>query len=298
VFADFGQAMALVRFEAYFAESTYWHIRGRTQETLRQPPGIRGLPRLYMGVAVPARDLSKGEPWSVAIGGRDAEDEGFIKVLVSSLNKQFCWSLAQAHEAYESFLKDTFAWLGYLDPTLWTCEHFGSIRITDVRKQSLEWFQARVRNAVARHDAKAVLAILRERFPELKKLERDNYAGRDYPFWLSTVALLRHAVVHSRGFLKLPSLWRSLSRATGVNMLAKKGKAVVLRRRVRAFLKRAPGGHEVWLVDKRKARRATRTSLWCPLEHLLDLVADHACLVYVQAVRHFGRDPVWERGER
>jgi hypothetical protein len=112
-------------------------------------------------------------------------------------NKQYQWLLAEAYEAYEDYLENMYACVGYSDPRLWPDKDLASLSPSKTQSLGLDWFFEKSRNK--RGGAGAILCHFRRILPNLKTIERVNHIGVDLRLSISIVEKIRHIVVHRNG---------------------------------------------------------------------------------------------------
>jgi hypothetical protein len=227
----------------------------------------------------------------VAIGGRQAQDEEFIALLIESLNGQLLWLLVQSFETIEKYYKDFYGAIGYLDETLWQCSDFGNVRIPELAALPLAWHQEQVRRTIGRHNVDGILSNLRRLFPAFATAETNQI---DLGLWFDAAAFFRHMIVHGRASIPEGDLIPRLTEATGHSFTGHTREVALRNWSMVSFFELHNAVYSLWLVDRNRVR-APYHGLDERFERLLTKLASHATLTYAVVMQHFGRQPFWDR---
>lgn len=298
LFLGLGKRFAQIRFESMFVVSTFaaahqemTQLASLTKQ--RQPNAATGHRFRNMWAAMPAMDVRQWPPISIAIGGRQAQDEEFIFMLIENLNGQLLWLLVQAFEAIEKYYKDFYGALGYLDNNLLQCSDFGNVRIPELADLSLVRYQEQVRRIIGRHNVDDILNNLRRVFPAFAKAETNHI---DLKLWFDAAAFFRHMIVHERACIPKAELLPRLAKATGHSFT---GHTQEVKKRfflMVSHFELQSDTYSLLLID-RNCLRSPYTGLNDRFDRLLNKLSSHAALTYATAMEHFGQQPFWERQE-
>ncbi|MEM4988798.1 hypothetical protein V8G57_15500 [Collimonas sp. H4R21] len=116
-------------------------------------------------------------------------------------NKQYQWFLVNVFEAFEAYLKDIYAFAGYVDNNLWPLADFGNISLDELPGQKFDWFLKRSK-AKKGSFPENILNQLRLKFPRIAKVESENHFGINLKLIVFFVEHLRHAIVHTDGVVQ------------------------------------------------------------------------------------------------
>lgn len=293
-----GDRLAQIRFESLFSVSTFVEAhkylsdmsRITQSRTPREPTGHRFR---HMWAAMSAMDVRAWPPTSIAIGGKQAQDEQFIEFLVENLNGQHLWLLVQAFEALEKHYKDFYGALGYLDTNLWFCDDMGHTRVPDIPMNDLSWFQGQVRKTIARHNVDGILKNLRALFPQFATIETNEV---NLALWFNVAAFFRHLIVHGQAQIPEADLVPKLTKATGHSFTCQSREFADLHFSVVSYFENRGGTCHLKLVERDKIRPPYH-GIGDRFERLISKLGSHACLSYALALTHFGKRPFWEREE-
>jgi len=128
---------------------------------------------------------------------RSVQDQ--IDSVVIHKNRQYQWLLAEAYEAFEDYLEDLYACIGFSDNNLWPMSDFGSVSIKELPGKDLQWYKERV--GEKRRKPLSILNQLRKVFPEICRIEEQNIFGINLRLSIITVEMLRHIIVHNGGIV-------------------------------------------------------------------------------------------------
>jgi hypothetical protein len=224
-----------------------------------------------------------------------AEDEQLRKWMEDSFNNQLLWLLVTAFELHERFLKDLYAAIGYLNPSLWQDRDFGGESVMGASDKELIWFASQVRRT-ARNGCGGILAQIRTEFPDFAKYEKTKWVDREYTdfkFWRSVIEYFRHLVVHSRGMTDEEDFWCGISRSTGCSMQGNRDGVIRRKSAVARFTTQVDGQRLLQLASDSAMNKTAYHGVDSRFEGLLGILVDYACLAYSCVARHFGEEPFW-----
>jgi len=144
---------------------------------------------LFSGTSLVIQDLSEWheDRWAryYPTGKFVRQGEAYLQIVDVLMHRECAWTISQAYEAFQTFLKDitaTYLWI-----------HGGEDKDIEHWKES-----------VREHCWKKVdfLALLREIAPELKEVEQQNNRTIELSEWHSVAAAVRHAATHSNMLIK------------------------------------------------------------------------------------------------
>jgi len=294
-----GDALADLVFEAQLLTHNYKTVG--TGETITFDSARRVYTHHSIGEwwnSISADDLTqKRGPCHFYVGARKGDKQSITNRFPATLNSQFRWLLVSGYEAYERFLIRMYAELGFCDRNLWRCADYGNrYHIKDISSLTLEAFLQRVRESPDLQPEK-IRNLLGCLIPTIQKAEAKNsivcgdekVSYRDY---VDLIAEMRHIVVHEQSqvepeefFCRLERKWKRN------NVLSKELKTLI----VHNELKHSSDGWEIWLLQKSPILQKSCTQMDGPLRTLLERLATHACLLYGEAIKHFGHEPFWKR---
>ena len=145
-----------------------------------------------------SRDIENGD--LLTLGGKNNSYDDLVQTVELHNNKQYQWLLVEAYEAFEDYINELYAYIGWKDNTFWVAKDFGNISIDELEEQDLEWFKKRVQ--AKQGTPESIYKQFRLKMKILKLLEKKNSQNIDYNFKIILIAKLRHIVVHNRGVIK------------------------------------------------------------------------------------------------
>lgn len=113
--------------------------------------------------------------------------------------KQYQWMLAEAYEAMEDFLEESYAAGAMLSDDLWWLSDYGDTSQKNVDKENFNWLLERVRRKKGRPFS--ITDRLRESSESFRKIESKDATGADYRVALVIIEKLRHVIVHNNGYI-------------------------------------------------------------------------------------------------
>jgi hypothetical protein len=131
------------------------------------------------------------------LGHRKNTIEDRIKSVILHKNKQYQWLLAEAYEVYEDFLQQVYAYIGYIDHSLWPLVDYGNITLKELENKDFQYFLAQSRNK--KDIPHSILSKLREYLPNYGKLEVKNKLDKNLKLMIILIEKLRHCIVHRGG---------------------------------------------------------------------------------------------------
>ncbi len=133
-------------------------------------------------------------------GNKNLTIKEMQKLTVNRKNKQYQWLLVDAYEAFEDFIEDIFAYLGYKDKNLWMMSDYGNIYPSEIDNKDYTWFLEQSRKKKDR--PKSILNHLRKKFPKIEQLESNNKLNVNLKLSLIICENFRHIIVHENGIIK------------------------------------------------------------------------------------------------
>jgi hypothetical protein len=121
------------------------------------------------------------------------------------ISRESAWTISQAYEVFETYLKDISAIYIFLHPLYQEKIrfHVNKFNLTRSRKIPVEDFvywrnyiQYRYKNNVE------ILKFLRIINPDIEKAEKYNNRHIDFTQWFDVVSVVRHAITHSSSKIK------------------------------------------------------------------------------------------------
>ena len=294
-----GDRLADLLFEAQLLIHTYKAVR--FGETITFDSGSRAYTHHPIGdwwYSISADDLTQERrPCRFYIGARKGTRQTITDRYPSTLNSQIRWLLVSGYEAYERFLVRLYAEMGFCDRNLWRCADFGNrYRIKDTVSLTLDDFAKRVRECPDLQPEK-IRKLLGCLLPTIQRCEDKNSILLDdekmsYRDYVDLIAEMRHIIVHEQSQVEPEELFRRLHRKwKRKDELSRKLKTFIVHNK----LKHSPEGWEIWLLHKSPIFEKSCTQMDGPLRTLLERLGTHACLLYGEAIHHFGYDPFWKR---
>jgi hypothetical protein len=248
----------------------------------------------HRGVAAYALDLRedifKETPRIITLDTKGASNEDLLAELVSHFNTQLRWLLVSACESYFIFIKEIYGAIGYLDQGLWPCEHYGPIRLREVKHQTLTWYKERIKKI----RADDIFKNLRIYLPDLGRYECPSYMPNP-KFWILLIEKFRHSIVHAGGIIDIRFLIDYLAKSLNLRFNKRTTLPPIMMRMLKSHFKMVNTQPHIWLVDETGIRSRSYALIDRPFSRLIEELSSHACLVYACAIMHFGQKPYWER---
>lgn len=242
-----------------------------------------------------ARDLTHPQMQLITLGGRHGDRDSITQRFPSTLNAQLRWLLVSAYEAYERYLRDFYAVLGYCDSNLWRLSDFGSSHtIKDVSRMSLNDFRALLREP-GNIRPKKIRTLLAHRFGNIQRFQSRNSIdfGEEavsHKEYIDLIEILRHVIVHEDShalpdnfFDRLQYVWKR------TDSPSPKLRALILH----THFRKDGLAWEVWLAED--SRSPVSDTHARPFGMLVERLGSHACLLYKETAAHFGHKAFWEK---
>lgn len=197
------------------------------------------------------------------------EEMGLL--LIKQRNRQYQWLLAEAHEAYEDFIKKISAIVGSKDSSLWNAAQSRKINnasdylccIAIIRRNPSEFSYTKL------------LSSLRNKFSAINCLEVKNALKCNLRFYLSLIEQLRHHIVHTKGLIIDTQAF--IDKVIGISGLKKNDE---LENRVRLYLNDSEGNMFVSLSDRPTRNDNNLEQYHNVIDHLIQMFLSHALIVF------------------
>jgi hypothetical protein len=243
--------------------------------------------------SVSVEDLSLLEFDHITLGGRYGDRASIVKRYPKTLNSQFRWLLVSGYEAYERFLGQLYAVLGYCDRNLWRCMDFGNdYMVNQISSMTLGDFQKRVKESPEIHPVK-IRSLIGHRFGRIQSAESKNSIIFEseiitYKEYVNLIEIMRHIIVHENSVVEPKDLFSRIEKKwKRRGPLTPKLKTWILHNDFKKF----GASFEVWLVANSSA--PVHDVHARPLGSLIQRLGSHACLLYRETAKHFGHKPFW-----
>lgn len=112
-------------------------------------------------------------------------------------NKQYQWLLAEAYEVFEYYLRELYAYVGFIDNNAWPLVDYGNVKLSELAQKPYEWFKEK--SDRKQKFPSSVLSVLRDRFPDIVRYESGEYLYVDLYFATILIEQFRHLIVHNGG---------------------------------------------------------------------------------------------------
>lgn len=113
--------------------------------------------------------------------------------------KQYQWLLAEAYEAFEDFLEESYAAAAMRKPGVWWMSDFGNVVPGDVDERDFQWLLGQARKKKDRPFS--ILERFRACSERFSRLEEQNATGANYRIAFVLIEKLRHVIVHNHGYI-------------------------------------------------------------------------------------------------
>ncbi|SEJ46500.1 hypothetical protein SAMN05216201_10976 [Pseudomonas linyingensis] len=138
---------------------------------------------------------SNGAP--IAPLGREADvGQALVDCRIHKI-KQYQWILAEAYEALEDFLEESYAAAAMRSPSVWWMSDFGDVVQEDVDKKDFQWLLGRARRKKDR--PYSIIERFRASSENFARLEVEDARGVNYRVVLLLIEKFRHVIVHNNG---------------------------------------------------------------------------------------------------
>lgn len=126
---------------------------------------------------------------------QSVEDEK--KAVILHKNKQYQWLLAEAYEAYEDFIEQSYAYMAFINNETWPLMDYGNINLRELKDKDFSYFLLQARNK--KDKPHSMLKQLRKVFPQYEVLETQNKVNKDLKLIINMTEKFRHHIVHTSG---------------------------------------------------------------------------------------------------
>lgn len=300
VFTELTAQLIKMRFEATFVTSLFKDTIIQLEESLQAAKDFKrskNLDASVMGlwVALPIVDLTATKADWFSVGSTKVEEDEILSTLIHNLNKQHQWLLVEAFESLETYLKDLYGVLGYLDRSLWRCSDFGNITPTEISGNDLEWHKKLVHKTFSQN-TKNIRNIMTDKITGLSDYLSNNCRRRDYDFLIGCIETLRHVIVHSSGKICWNCLLKGVSKNTGKTLSGDKKGPKSLRQYLHELTESSVNGSmvEITLINKANLHPPFHF-VNQPFLQILEHLGSYGALLYTQSLRHFNEQPNWIR---
>ncbi len=174
--------------------------------------GKLDLSRLTAGSSLVIRDLSEfpEDGWAryYPAGAFSTQGEEYIQIIDDLISRESAWTISQAYEAFESFLKNTTATFLNTSDNHKKYEAVFQNNLNNFRKKrgkSLNptvvayWIEF-INYSYKKNDE--IFGLLRMIAPELSRLEKRNNRTTDLTVWYTVITEVRHGITHSNRVIK------------------------------------------------------------------------------------------------
>jgi hypothetical protein len=300
-FTKLTNELTKTRFEAEYVTSLFKGTITQLEDSLQTAKEFKKSKALdssvVMGlwIALPIVDLTASKIEWLSVGTTKAEDDEILDALICNLRTQHQWLLVEAFEILESYLKDLYGVLGYLDRSLWRCSDFGNITPAEIGDNDLEWHKNQVRKT-AKNNTKEIRKRISDKIDGVSNYLSNNCRQRDYSFLIGCIETLRHVIVHSSGLIDWNDLLDAVSKNTGEVLTGDKKGPKSLRKFLRSFVDSTmiESVVEITLINKANIQPPFHF-INKPFLYLLEHIGSYGALLYSQSLRHFGKEPYWCR---
>lgn len=112
-------------------------------------------------------------------------------------NKQYQWLLSEAYEAYEDFIKTSYAFAGYSDNNFWPLKDYGNISLNELKKKPFTWYidQSKKKS----NTPNSIINQFKRNYPGISEIENKNALNINLRLAVILIEHLRHIIVHNGG---------------------------------------------------------------------------------------------------
>ncbi|MFA6471577.1 MAG: hypothetical protein WCU00_05995 [Candidatus Latescibacterota bacterium] len=163
---------------------------------------------IYSGASIPIRDLTEwpesGLPRYYSSGLFTLNGEEYLDLIKELLARESAWTISQAYEAFEKFLKDISATLLLENQQLAETKKVKKFESEKKNNNLTKTDIAFWRNYLDYHYKKNTdkLKFLRKICPDISKGEKENNREIDLTDWFAVVEEVRHSATHSNFIIK------------------------------------------------------------------------------------------------
>lgn len=293
---SFAEELADLLFESQMLMHTYKTVRRGeiiTFDAINKVYTHTSIGNWYHGVGV--EDITDTNRSLEIIAARIGTKNSIIKWFPRLLNSQIRWLLVTAFEAYERFLKELYAILGYCDRNLWRCSDFGNnLSLKNISSLSMADFRSIVRQS-AELQPRKIRTLVAHRFGNIQRAQSKNsiiFANEIITYWeyVSFIELIRHIIVHENSTISSDDFFRRLEKKwQREEPLSHPLKTLIIRE---AFKYEKPYWI-VWMI--RDVAFAHPEADARPMGTLVQRLGTDAYLLYKEVGKHFGITPYWNR---
>jgi hypothetical protein len=155
------------------------------------------------GSALVIRDLTEWpeDNWAryYPTGSFTSQGESYLTKVDDLIYREAAWTIAQAYEAFETYLKDVVALYLLDNPDIvdedLIKKNSKFRRKSDLHPSNFEYWEKFVR--LSFRSGTKTLEYLRREVPDLSKGEKQNNRDVDMAVWFETVSEVRHATTHT-----------------------------------------------------------------------------------------------------
>lgn len=134
-----------------------------------------------------------------ALKAREADvDQALLNCRFHKI-KQYQWMLAEAYEALEDFLEESYAAGAMRTGSLWWLSDYGNVAPSDVDESNFQWLLERARRKKDRPFS--IVERLRASSENFRRLEMEDATKANYRIALVLIEKLRHVIVHNNGYI-------------------------------------------------------------------------------------------------
>ena len=143
----------------------------------------------------------------VPFGHRELSQKEAARLIIEKKNKQYCWLLAEAYEAFEDFLDMAYAYLAAYKPDRWSQSHLNKTgyELYILRQLPFNYFLKIVHGKNI--SPKKIVSTFRNLYPELVDIETRNQLQVNLRVAIRSIEQLRHHIVHTRGLVRDRSIF-------------------------------------------------------------------------------------------
>ncbi len=113
--------------------------------------------------------------------------------------KQYQWMLAEAYEALEDFLEESYAAGAMRTGSLWWLSDYGNVGPNEVDERNFHWLLERARRKKDRPFS--IIERFRANSENFRRLEIEDATKANYRILLVLIEKLRHVIVHNNGYI-------------------------------------------------------------------------------------------------
>lgn len=134
-----------------------------------------------------------------SLGTRQADVDRALSDCRFHKTKQYQWMLAEAYEALEDFLEESYAAAAMRSPRVWWMSDFGNVVPNEVEGKDFAWLLERARRKKDRPFS--IVERFRASSESFRSLEERDATEANYRLALVLIEKLRHVIVHNNGYI-------------------------------------------------------------------------------------------------